>query len=60
MSTPKKTKSKSTVKVTDLKARKNPKGGTLGDGSVRVAGKWNVAGLKINPAGANFQKLNPS
>jgi len=55
----KKTKSKSTVKVTDLKAKKNPKGGTLGDGSVHVAGKWNVAGAKDNPAGFNFQKFNP-
>ena len=55
----KKTKSKSTVKVKDLKAKKNPKGGTLGDGSVHVAGKWNVAGAKDNPAGFNFQKFNP-
>lgn len=59
MSTPKKTKSKSTVKVKDLKAKKNPKGGTLGDGSVRVAAKVDLIGAKDNPAGFNFQKFNP-
>jgi len=59
MSAPKKTKSKSTVKVTDLKAKKNPKGGTLGDGSVRIAQKLGLAGAKDNPAGFNFQKYNP-
>ncbi len=59
MPTAKKKTGKSQVKVKDLKAKKNPKGGTLGDGSVLVAGKFNVAGVKLNPAGANFQKFNP-
>jgi len=59
MSTPKKTKSKSTVKVKDLKAKKNPKGGTLGDGSVYVGQKTGLAGAKDNPAGLNFEKFRP-